>query len=507
MGEAVGGIEDVLRSHTFDWVKWLWYGAAGHQMPNRGDAGDGIGGDRVVGGHVPVEGGVETRMAGHQLAYDNELAGVVGAVDHQRLQRLHAVEAGDLRSGAIEVLAHADARVEPHVAVEQVVAAAALEDVAAVAAEDDVAVGEGIVGRTENAVGTGGGAYVADDVVSSEQDTVRAGQQLSLGQRQERPQAADEVEVGERAALTTGDGDDGRVGIVAAHEIVVHRPGQALDLPEAGEDILIDRRGDIQCTRQRVHDDASSGLDDGVLEGDPVEAGAPDEPLAGGAGGEHNIVAALAEHAVVAEAPGEEDVVAVAHVAAQGICGVADHFDAAALDPIVAEPGNDLDVLGVNQDEVVAAIAERLRLVRAGDDEVLARAAEDDVGPSAADQDVVAVLAMKRVVAAATDDDVIARATEQHVVAGAAVYRVIAGIAIERILARIAADQDVIARRAAEDGRRVEVTVEAQIVGVGAHRVGVITHHQRNEGVRGDRRVGGVGIAQARIELLRLVEL
>src|SRR5262245_16804230 len=441
MGEAVGGIEDVLRSHTFDWVKWLWYGAAGHQMPNRGDAGDGIGGDRVVGGHVPVEGGVETRMAGHQLAYDNELAGVVGAVDHQRLQRFHAVEAGDLRSGAIEVLAHADARVEPHVAVEQVVAAAALEDVAAVAAEDDVAVGEGIVGRAENAVRTGGGAHIADDVVSSEQDTVRAGQQLSLGQRQERPQAVDEVEVGERAALAAGDGDDGRVGIVAAHEIVVHRPGQALDLPEAGEDILIDRRRDVQCARQRVHDDAGVGLHDRVLEGDPVEAGAPDEPLAGGTGGEHNIVAPLAEHAVVAEAAGEEDVVAVAHVAAQGICGVADHFDAAALDPVVAEARNDLDVLRVDQDEVVAAVAEGLRFVRAGDDEILARAANDDVGPGTTDQDVVAILAVERVIADPADEDVVTGAAEQHVVAGAAVQCVIASIAVKRVLARIAADQ------------------------------------------------------------------
>src|SRR5262249_29250194 len=160
-------------------------------------------------------------------------------------------------------------------------AAATLENVAAVAAEDDVAAVELIVGRAEIAVSTGGGAYIADDIVSREQDAVWAGQQLSLRECEERPQAADEVEVGERAALAAGDGDDGRVGIVAAHEIVVERSGQALDLPEAGEDILSDRRWDVQCARQLVHDDAGVGLDDGVLEGDPVEAGAPDEPLAG----------------------------------------------------------------------------------------------------------------------------------------------------------------------------------------------------------------------------------
>src|SRR5215470_9296967 len=411
-------------------------------MRNRGDAGDGIGGDGVVGGHVPEEGGVEAGMTGHQLAHDHELAGVVGAVHHQRLQRLHAVEAGDLRSRAIEVLAHADARVEPHVAVEQVVAAAALEDVAAVAAEDDVAVGERIVGRAENAVGTGGGAHIADDVVSSEQNTVRAGQQLSLGQRQERAQAIDEVEVGERAALTAGDGDDGRVGIVAAHEIVVERPGQALDLPEAGEDLPIDRRWEVQLARQRVRDDADVGLDNRILIGDPVEAGAPDEPLAGGAGGDHNIVAALAEHAVVAEAAREEDVVAVAHVAAQGICGVADHFLAAALDPVVAEPGYDLDVFRVDQDEVVATVGEALRFVGAGDDEVLARAADDDVRPGAADQDVVAIVAVEGVAAAPADEDVVARAAEQHVVAGAADQQIVAAIAVERVLTGGATNQD-----------------------------------------------------------------
>src|SRR5262249_18530780 len=102
----------------------------------------------------------------------------------QGLQRLHAVEAGDLRSGAIEVLAHADACVEPHVAVEQIIAAAALEDVAAVAAEDDVAAVELVVGRAQNAVGA------------------------SEGGAQERAQAIDDVGIGERAAL---DGRESKV--------------------------------------------------------------------------------------------------------------------------------------------------------------------------------------------------------------------------------------------------------------------------------------------------------
>ena len=39
---------------------------------------------------------------------------------------MHAVEAGDLRPGAVDVLPHADAHVQPGVAVDDVVAAAAL---------------------------------------------------------------------------------------------------------------------------------------------------------------------------------------------------------------------------------------------------------------------------------------------------------------------------------------------------------------------------------------------
>src|SRR5262249_25414649 len=286
-------IENGLRSTAFDWVKWFRYGAAGDQMPNRGDAGSGVGGDGIVGGHVPVERGVEASMAGHELADEDEVTGGGGAVDHKGLQGHQAVEADDLWSSAIKVLAHADARVEPHVAVEQIIAAATLEDVAAIATEDDVAVVERIVGGAENAVRTGGGAHTGEDVVSSEQDAVRAGQEPKLGEREERPQARDEVRGGERAALAAGDGGDGRVGIVAAHEIVVERPGQALDLPEAGEDLPVDRRWDVQLARQRVRDDAGVGLDNRILIGDPVEAGAPDEPLAGGAGGDHDIVAAL----------------------------------------------------------------------------------------------------------------------------------------------------------------------------------------------------------------------
>src|SRR5262249_27557488 len=203
VGEAVGGIENVLQSTAFGGVTCFWYGSAGDQMPDHGDAGDGVEGDAVVGGDVSEKGGVEARLSGHELAHDDELAGVIGAVDHQRLQRFHAVEAGDLRPGAIEVLAHADARVEPHIAVEQVAAAAALEDVAAVTTEDNVAAVKLIVGRAKNAVRAGSGAH--RHIVGRAENAVKAWS--DSGDSEERPQAADEVKIGERAALDAVDGE------------------------------------------------------------------------------------------------------------------------------------------------------------------------------------------------------------------------------------------------------------------------------------------------------------
>src|SRR5262249_37022567 len=459
-------------------------------MRDRGNAGGGVGGDGVVGGHVPEEGGVEATGAGHELADDNELAGVVGAVDHQRLQRLHAVETGDLRSGAIEVLAHADAGVEPHVAVQQVVAAAALDDVAAVAAEDDVAAVELIVGRAQNAVGT------------------------SEGGAQERAQAIDDVGIGERAALDARQSKVDRGVIVAAQEVVVGRSRQALGKLEAGEDLLLWRRLHVQLAyAAHIDGDAIVGIDAGAGVRDPIVAGPAFEPFLGGTGGHEDVVAALADHDDVTEAAGDEDVVAVAQVLAQRVGGVAEHFPGATLDPVTAVAGQDLVVFRILQDEVVAVAGEGLRSVSAGDDEVLARAADNDVVAGRADEDVVAFLAVQRVVAATTDENIVAGTAEQHVVAGTAVQPVLATVAVKRVTG-VAADQDVVAAGvegvarigATKDGAPNQVTVVSEIVGVGAHRVGVVAHDQRNEGVGAD----GVGMAvgaQAGVELLRLVEL
>ncbi len=130
---------------------------------------------------------------------DLELARVIGAVHHERNQRCQAVEAGDFRPGAIDVLPHTDAHVEPLVAVNEVIAATARDDVAAVATQDDVAPVELIVGCTGDAIRAVAGA--ANEV----------------------PQTADEVEVGEHAALGAGDGEQIGSGVIAAEEIGVGR--------------------------------------------------------------------------------------------------------------------------------------------------------------------------------------------------------------------------------------------------------------------------------------------
>ena len=96
--------------------------------------------DRRVEGLPEV---VRVDRAGHQLADDDQLSRVVGAVEHQRDHRHHAVEAGDLCAGTIVVRTHADAHVEPHVAVDQVVTTVTGDQVAAVAAEDDIARAKG----------------------------------------------------------------------------------------------------------------------------------------------------------------------------------------------------------------------------------------------------------------------------------------------------------------------------------------------------------------------------
>src|SRR4030095_15852912 len=100
--------------------------------------------------------------------------------------------------------AHADADVQPFVAIDEIVTAAALDDVAAATAENDVA-------RTER------GHAGAEELI-------------------EHPlQDIDQRDVGEYAAQGTVREDRGRVGIIAAQEVAERRSRQALGKGEAIE--------------------------------------------------------------------------------------------------------------------------------------------------------------------------------------------------------------------------------------------------------------------------------
>ena len=170
-------------------------------------------GDVVVGAHVAEDCGVEVDAVGavEYLPHNDKLAGIVGAVEHQRDQRRHAVVGGDFGSGAVGVGADADPHIEPGVPVDQIVAAAALDQVAAAAAEEDVSRVELVVGGVEDSVGSGAGLT------------------------EELPQAVDEVEVRQHAALGAGDANLCGGVIVAAKKIAEVRAGQALRAFEAGK--------------------------------------------------------------------------------------------------------------------------------------------------------------------------------------------------------------------------------------------------------------------------------
>ena len=120
-----------------------------------------------------------------------------------------AVEGRDFRTGGqpcygIDAFPHADAHVQPFVAIDQVAAAAALDDVAATAAEDDVA-------RAER------GHTGAEEVL----------------------QTINESDVGEHAALGSGDGDIRRLGIIAAQEVAECRSRQPLRECEPIQDACV----------------------------------------------------------------------------------------------------------------------------------------------------------------------------------------------------------------------------------------------------------------------------
>ncbi|MNI13171.1 hypothetical protein D3C73_663860 [compost metagenome] len=315
--------------------------AVGH-----GDRAVGVLDDGVVGQKAGVQGRVEGGGIRQDLTDGNELAGVVSAAEHERLQLEHAVERCDLRTCAINVLPHADTYVEPLVTVDQVIATTTFDDVAAAAAEDDVAGAELIVCRAHNAIRAG--CCGAD----------------------ERAQAADQVEVGEHAALSTGSRDHGGIGIIATQDVAEVRSRQTFHQLEPSH-------GCGQLRQWRRDSDLGEAQVDGhaervILEAGPVVTGATQVAVPRAAVAEHDIVATFS-HESVGRAGADEDVVTAYQVEPVRVEIVAGStIGGSPLDPVVTFVTHQLFVGETAHDEVVARAAEDLRGVLAGDDEVLA---------------------------------------------------------------------------------------------------------------------------------------
>ncbi|MNC03018.1 hypothetical protein D3C75_504090 [compost metagenome] len=411
-------------------------------------------GDGIVELVASEQGRIEGGGIRQDLADDDQLTGVEGAIEHERDHGLHAVEGGNLRPGSVKVLAHADAHIQPHVAVDQVVTAAAFDDVAATTAEEDVARAELIVCRAH--------------------DTVRAG----CSRAKKRPQTVDEVNIGEHAAWDTGSGDRERVGIIAGQHVAERRPRQSFHLGELGMHACNrGRQGRLfEGDAGHVHSHAETI----ILVGGPVETGHA-QHLVRALTADEDVIAAFTDHFIEA-AVTAEDVVAAGQLLQQSQWQVTGEIVAGGavlgpdLDPVVAIAAHHLSVQPAAEHEVIAGGAEDLRKVLAGDDEIVAGAAEDDIDAVAAVDDVVAGPAVDDVVAAHVGDDVIAIATLDLVIAVAAFEAIITGVAPERVVA-VARDENVIAGGTAEHDMVFAGVL--QVVGIGTDRRGVVANDKR----------------------------
>ena len=257
---------------------------------------------------------------------------------------------GDLRPGAVDVLPHADAHVEPRVAVDEVVAAAAFDDVAAVAAEDDVA-------GVERA------------------STVPACRAVPASTKSCRP--LDEGDVGEHAALGAGDGEHGRQSTSSPlQDVGVGRARQAFDRGRTGPGSTRWNRAPAADRRSAAGVEVDGHASRIVLEGRPVEAGDADEAVRLAGAADHDVVAAFAVE-VVRAAVADEDVVADDRIVAERVEVVAGDAVGGCRSRSSRRLRCRCALVGLAaEDEVVARAAEGFGRVLAGDDEVAAEAAE-----------------------------------------------------------------------------------------------------------------------------------
>ena len=238
-----------------------------------------------------------------------------------------AISVGRPVTGSIP--AHADAHVEPGIAVNHIIATAPFENVAAITTKDNVATVEEI-----------------DAVVG-----------CLDGVSEQCPQTRDEVEVGEHAAVGPCRSKSGGIGIITLQHVIMRRSRQALDEIEAGES-----RG-TRAGYERLIEEAVCQVDGDaeriVLKGGPIEARGADITIAHADAADHDVVATLGVE-LIHLAAADVDIVAGDRVVAERIEVVArGAIGRAVLDPVVTLVAHVLFIGLGAEDEVVALAAER----------------------------------------------------------------------------------------------------------------------------------------------------
>ena len=408
--------------------------------------------DRVVGtdagefGHVDIDGGYGTVRL--DRADDFKLSDLDFAGEHPLLDVGHAVDEERLGEGARCRRVDPDLDIEPVVAVDKVVAAAALDDIAASTAEQDVtgreAVLAGFVDRTEEGIE----AFDELDVAVFQGVVGRNSNRQTVGGKCDT--AAAQIDL-----------------VVTAEEVGEPGARERFGLCVAVEDGAW-RTGDRGWREQAVHHVGFEAVGI-VLVGCPVETEGAEEAL-GAEAADHDVVTRFGVEILVA-ASGNKNVMAddrAVHAALDRqtlneVAVVAEQQTVveAAFQPVVALAA-DQRVLVSAAGAVIVALAEQhfVRIV-AGPDEVVAGIGDDEVDALAGADDVVAAVGADFVVAELVGDDVVAVAAEGEVVADPAFDAVVAAIAVERVVTLIA-DEDVATRGAAEDN--VLAADELQVV-------------------------------------------
>ena len=426
-----------------------------------------VAGDEVVRPHVAVVGGVEnTGLAGrhHDAAHDLEILWIDRSAEHPGLEPGHARLFLTARDMAQDDL-------EGGVAIDVVVAHAALDQVAVRTAEDDVV---GLAGGHQAGRVRWHCAAAEEFAEPADLVDVLLGQDVSTA-----------VRIGGISCRTASTQ---HVGLVPS--------GETFDVHEPGAHVL--------HLERLEHRDVQVGLagERIVLVGDPVEAehaGVTVDAVV-----QHDVVSAFGV-VVVITTPAVEHLVAAVRVGHQreGVVALHEVVAPGTFQPVGVLVAGE-DVVGVAAaDEVGLTAGEGLRDLVAVQDEVGTGATEDEVEAGASVHSVVARTGVDRVVTEDVGDRVVTVSAVEDVVAHPAFDAVVALVTPHRVVAIPAGDVVVTRRGVDHDVFDAVVAVaraalDEQLVRPG-RRVGLEVDH--DVGVGEDVRVQVVRIRVAQHEL------